>query len=34
MEPQKKWRFEANNPKTSDGWVPQFEVDEEELRAS
>jgi hypothetical protein len=34
MEPQKKWRFEAYNPSTSTGWVPLFEVDEEELPAS
>lgn len=34
MGPQKKWRFEANNPNTSNGWVPLFEVSEEELPAS
>jgi len=34
MEPQRKWRFEAYNPNTSDGWAPLFEIGAEELSAS
>lgn len=34
MDPHKKWRFEANNPKASKEWEPLFEVSEEELAAS
>jgi hypothetical protein len=34
MDPGKRWRFEANNPKASKEWKPLFEVSEEERPAS
>jgi hypothetical protein len=34
MEPQKKYRFEANDPNESATWEPLFQIGEDELVAS
>jgi len=34
MEQQTHWRFEVNNPLTSNEWRPLWEVDEDQLAAS
>lgn len=34
MEQQPQWRFEVNNPLTSDVWRPLWVVDEDQLPAA